>query len=123
MKIKIINKRTGANIASRAKIAKSFLAKAVGLLLKKSFEHGEGLVFERCNGVHTLFLRFELDLIYVNKEKIVTKVIENFPKGKFSPFAFKASDLIELPAGTIKNTGTMIGDQLFFEKLEQKNND
>lgn len=118
MVIKIINSRTGADIAIKAKLAQNFWVRAMGLQFKRSFEKGDAMVFPKCNGVHTLFSRFNLDIIFLNSDKVVTNVIENLPKWRFSPFIMKPLTAIELPAGTIKESGTMIGDKLVFEKME-----
>lgn len=118
MIVKIINSRTGTDIAFKAKLAENFWTRAIGLQFKRSFEKGDALVFPRCNGVHTLFSRFNLDIIFLNNDKVVTSIIENLNKWRFSPFILKPLTAIELPAGTIKETGTMIGDQLVFETSE-----
>jgi len=118
MIVKIINSRTGTDIALKAKLADNFWIRAMGLQFKRSFEKGDAMVFPKCNGVHTLFSRFNLDIIFLDKNRVVTNVIENLPKWRFSPFILKPLTVIELPAGTIKETGTMIGDELVFEKSE-----
>lgn len=121
MNLKIINVRTGKNLAHQAKLAANFWNRMIGLLGKASFERGEGLILSPCNNVHTFFMRFNLDLIFINKEEVVTKVVENLPPWKISHFVLNASTVIELPAGTIQDSGTMIGDRLVFEKLEHNN--
>lgn len=121
MNVKIINSRTEFYIASKARLADSFWPRAIGMQFKRSFKNFDALVFPNCNGVHTIFSRFNLDLIYVDENRVVIKVIENFPKWRFSPFHVKPQTIIELPAGIIKESGTMIGDKLVFENMGEIN--
>lgn len=120
MIIKIVNARTGRDVAHKARLAENFWTRAVGLIGKQSFDKGEGLIFPRCNSVHTFFMRFSLDLIFVNKDGVVTSIIENIQKWRISPFISGTSKVIELPTGTIKDSGTMIGDKLLFEQSEYR---
>ena len=115
MNVKIFNSRTGRDLANEARLAKNFFSRAVGLMGKKTIKKGEGLVLPKCNSVHSFFMNFNIDLVFVNENQVVITIIENLPKWRISPFIKDSAKAIELPTGTIKESGTMIGDLLIFE--------
>jgi uncharacterized membrane protein (UPF0127 family) len=82
-----------------------------GLLKHTHLNPGEGLWIVPCEGVHTFFMKFALDLVYVDRAKKVKKVVRNVPPWRMS-FCITAHSIIELPVGTIDETGTAPGDQL-----------
>ena len=59
-----------------------------------------------------LFMRFTIDVLFVNKENKVVGVVERIKPFRLSPIFFKASFAIELPEGTIANARTQCGDEL-----------
>src|SRR4051812_35858128 len=60
--------RGGADIAVRCSIANSFLTRARGLLGKKVFVSGEGLLLTRCNNIHMWFMRFPIDVLFLTQK-------------------------------------------------------
>ena len=98
--------------------ARSFWLRGTGLIFKK-FIPGkmDALVFERCSSLHTFFLKYKFDIIFVDKSKKVIKLYKDA-----SPWQtfFSGSRLfeyccaVECPSGTIENSNTNIGDMLNF---------
>jgi uncharacterized membrane protein (UPF0127 family) len=80
-----------------------------------SLPEGEGLWIVPCEGVHTFGMKFTIDVIYLNKKRVVLKLRPNMVKRRIS-FCLSAHSVVELPAGTIEKTGTQVGDQLELEK-------
>jgi len=87
-----------------------------GLLKHERLERGEGLWIVPCESVHTFFMKFPIDLVYLDKKKIVRKVRNAVPAWRVSA-CLTAHSILELPAGTIEQTGTRVGDELTVEKL------
>ncbi len=79
-------------------------------------EAGEGLWIVPCEAVHTFFMKFPIDLVYLDKEKVVKKVRHAVPAWRLSG-CLTARSVLELPAGTAEQTGTKPGDRLAIEKL------
>ena len=88
----------------------------VGLLKHKGLGPGEGLWIVPCESVHTFFMKFPIDLVYVDKKKRVRKVRSAVPAWRLS-LCLSAHSIIELPAGVVEQTGTRPGDELLIEKL------
>lgn len=90
-------------LATNAKLAKGFFERLIGLMFKKKLEHGNALIIPYCNWIHTFFMRFPIDVIYINEEyKIVDSIIALKPWNITSP-RIKAQHVIELPNGSLSN--------------------
>lgn len=82
----------------------------IGLLDRTSLEEGEGLLLTSCQSIHMFGMRFAIDAVFLDKNGVVVGVLENFAPGKLSKIFGKAKSCLELPAGTVKKTGTTLGD-------------
>lgn len=101
-------------LATRAEVADTSAKRRTGLLKHQRLESGEGLWIIPCESVHTFFMKFAIDLVYLDKNKKVRKVRHAVPPWRASA-CFSANSILELPAGTAKETGTQPGDQLSIE--------
>ena len=101
-------------LATRAEVADTSAKRRTGLLKHQRLEPGEGLWIIPCESVHTFFMKFAIDLVYLDKNKKVRKVRHAVPPWRASA-CFSADSILELPAGTAKETGTQPGDQLSIE--------
>jgi len=88
----------------------------VGLLRHERLAPGEGLWIKPCESVHTFFMKFAIDLVYIDKKLKVRKVRKAVPPWRLSA-CLTAHSILELPAGTIEQTGTQAGDELSIEKV------
>lgn len=111
----IINRTRGAALAREAGIAGTWFARLKGLLGKKSLKAGEGLVLTPCNAIHTCFMRFAIDVVFINAYGRVLKVDEDLAPFRFSAQVKGAARVVELPAGTLRQSGTEVGDILEIE--------
>lgn len=114
----IINKSKEKILAHDAKICRSVLLKARGLMFYMKIK-GFGLVFEfnleRKRSLHNFFVFFPIDVVFLNKDQEIVEI-----KERFKPFTMyfpkqKSKYIIELPAGIIANTGSQIGDVVNFK--------
>jgi len=110
--VKIINITKGTVVADNAVIASTFFKRLKGLLGRKSIEKGEALIIQSCNSIHSFFMRFPIDVLFVNKTDKVVAVTNSFAPFRISKIYFTASYVIELPAGSIKATSTSVGDKI-----------
>lgn len=104
----------GTVLASSLEVADSGPARNKGLLNRDGLEPGGGLWIIPCQSVHTFFMRFPIDLVYLDARKRVRKVSSAVGPGRIS-FCLAAQSVIELPAGTIGDTHTQRGDMLVIE--------
>jgi uncharacterized membrane protein (UPF0127 family) len=97
-------------------LADTSAKRRTGLLKHERLEPGTGLWIVPCESVHTFFMKFAIDLVYVDKKNRVRKVRNAVPPWRLSA-CLSAHSILELPAGTAQQTGTQPGDELVFEKL------
>jgi len=89
----------------------------VGLLKHERLEPGTGLWIVPCESVHTFFMKFPIDLVYVDKQRRVKKIRSRVPAWRMSA-CLTAHSIVELPAGTIEKSGTHVGDELVFDRVD-----
>ncbi len=112
--MKVINMSKNALLADEALLASTTLRRMVGLLGRKSLREGEGLIIRPCNSIHTWFMRFPIDVIFLDKRGRVIKLLPEVPAFRFSPLVWKSKMVVELPAGTINRSGTEVEDHVAF---------
>ena len=110
--MQFINETRGTVLAEYLEIADSWFARLQGLLGRKKLAEKQGLILCPCNSVHTCFMKFNIDVLFMDNGGQVIYVIENMPSFRFSPLVGQAKYVLELSAGTIELTGTRPGDQV-----------
>lgn len=113
-KLRIFNKTRGKLLAEHAVIAATSAARRTGLLKHTGLAPGEGLWIVPSEGVHTFGMKFTIDVAFLNKQRVVLKTRPHLAKNRIS-LCLRAHSVIELPAGTLDETGTVKGDQLELE--------
>lgn len=99
-------------------VADTSAKRRVGLLKHEGLEPGTGLWIVPCESVHTFFMKFPIDLVYLDKKKRVRKVRNAVPAWRLSA-CLTAHSILELPAGTAAKSGTQPGDQLAIETVNE----
>ena len=114
--MRITNRTRETLLASDGREARSFITRLVGLLGRSSIAPGEALVIDPCTSVHTAFMRFSIDILYVNRDGQVIKVVPEMKPFRVSAAGRMRCYVIELPSGTAAATRTVVGDQLEIER-------
>ncbi len=112
--MKCLNQTTGKLIAADLKMADSFFARLTGLLATGSLKEGSGIVLKPCTQIHTFFMRFSIDVIFVDKDFNVLHVIEDMKPWRLSPLLLKSLYTIELSSGALKGS-VKAGDKISFK--------
>jgi uncharacterized protein len=110
--LKILNKTKNTVIAHKGTIADTFFSRLVGLLNRSSLSPKEALIITRCNSIHMFFMRFSIDVIFINKEDCVVGLVEGIKPFHLSPIYFKSTYAIELAEGIITQSQTSLGDEI-----------
>ena len=116
MKYRLRNVTRNIVIGDSIDLADTSQKRTVGLLKHKELPPGEGLWIVPCEGVHTFFMKFAIDLVYIDKKQVVRKIVPNVGPWRLS-MCLPAHSIVELPAGTIAPGSTCKGDQLAFEPV------
>ena len=84
-----------------------------GLLGRATLGNDAAMVIRRCRAVHTLGMRFALDLVFVDKAGRVVRIVENVPPGRFCVWGgWRAAHVIESESGRLNLRKLNIGDAL-----------
>jgi uncharacterized membrane protein (UPF0127 family) len=103
------NVRTGATIATRVVAAVDSATRRQGLLGRSGLREGEALVLAPCSAVHTAFMRFPLDLMFLDRAGRVLKVSAEVRPWRIR-YAWRAFAVVELAADSVRASGTVCGD-------------
>jgi hypothetical protein len=114
------NRTRTAYLATELLVASTHWSRFRGLMATDSarFRPGQGLWIVPCHGVHTFAMRFPIDVLYLDQEKIVIHMEDGLKPWRVAAIRARASSVLELPGGTIHQTQTALGDQvdIFFQK-------
>lgn len=112
--IKESNKRV---VADKVATASRFFQRARGLLFSNPLTEGAGLWIKPCNSVHTFFMTYSIDVIFLDKNLVIVHIITNMSPWRISKIVKRAESVLELPAGTVQRFTLSKGEQLVFEKI------
>ncbi len=111
--MKCVHVKTGAALAQSVESARTFWARLVGLMGRKNLAPGAALLLEPCPQIHTCFMRFSIDAVFLDVHNRVVAVAENIRPWRMSKFYPSARRTLELPGGTLQGR-VHIGDELIF---------
>ena len=118
LKVQVRNQTRDTVLGTAVDMADTSEKRRTGLLKHERLAAGEGLWIVPCESVHTFFMKFPIDLVYLDKNRKVRKVRKAVPAWRFSG-CLTAHSVLELPAGTTEETGTQAGDILEIENLAE----
>lgn len=107
----LINATRNTTLATSLEVARTSAERSKGLLGRDALPSGCGLWIVPCESVHTFWMRFPIDLVYVDRSLRVKKVRHAVGPWRMSA-CLSAHSVLELPAGIILKSGTQAGDQL-----------
>jgi|SRR5215472_13536879 uncharacterized membrane protein (UPF0127 family) len=116
-RLRIRNSSRGTMLADRADIADTSAKRRTGLLKHAGLEPGEGLWIAPCEAVHTIGMKFPIDVLFLDKKRKVLKIKQRMPRSRMAVSLF-AHSVLELPSGRAEECKTVAGDQLEFEKYD-----
>ncbi|MCZ8537261.1 DUF192 domain-containing protein [Paenisporosarcina quisquiliarum] len=90
--------------------ATNFESRLKGLLFQKKAITKEGLLLTPCNSVHMFFMRFPIDVVFLNQTNKVVKVVSDLKPWRIVPPVSGAHSALELPVGTILERDICVGD-------------
>ena len=110
--VRLKAERNGAAVAQRAHIARSWHQRMVGLLAHDKLPPDEAMIFPGCSSIHTIGMRFPIDVIFVNREWRIVSLQEGLGAGRLVLPVRGAWGVVETASGTLKRTGLQVGDRL-----------
>ncbi len=107
--LQVLNVTRGTVLATQMEPAHTGATRRKGLLGRDGLNPGGGLWIAPCESVHTFFMRFAIDLVYLDRKNNIKKVRSSVGPWRMSA-CFAAHSVLELPAGTVRATQTEAGD-------------
>ena len=101
----------GAVVCERCAVAATPLRRLKGLLGRSGLEPGEGLLLSPASSIHTFFMRFSIDVVFLDKDLVVRKVARDVRPWRLAA-ARRARRVLELPSGEADQRGVETGQQL-----------
>jgi len=111
-RVKLVNKTRNVVLAQDARLADNRLSRLRGLIGRAPLQAGQGLIILPSQGIHTFFMSYPIDAIYVDSQGRVIRALEDLRPYRFAPINLRTKYVAELPAGTLKRTGTKVGDMI-----------
>jgi uncharacterized membrane protein (UPF0127 family) len=113
--LRIVNSTRGTLLASRAEVADCFRKRLVGLLGRRALDPGSALWLFPSNAIHTIGMRFPIDVVMLSRNASVVKVWAGVRPYSVVWPNFRAQSVLELPADAIAKSSTVAGDLLKIE--------
>jgi uncharacterized membrane protein (UPF0127 family) len=109
--MRAVNSKSGVIVAANVVLADTPQARAKGLLGRSEMATGEGLWIVPCSMIHTFFMRFAIDVLFLDKGLKVVRVSENLAPWRISPWLWRAHSVLELAGGSL-GASVKAGDTL-----------
>jgi len=110
--VAVLNATRKTVLGDRIRVAETSLSRMVGLLGQKSLEPGTGLLIFPSQAIHTVAMRFAIDVIFVDRDWRVVHLRPAMVPFRLTGIHWRARCVLELPVGVITQSSTAIGDQL-----------
>jgi len=115
VKLNSIEKTVNELIAAEVIEADTFFDKLFGLITRRKLKYSEGFLIENCNGIHTFWMRYNIDIVFLDRKKRVLAIYYSIKPFRVTPFVRNAFFVLELKSGTIEKTSLKPGDLISFE--------
>jgi uncharacterized protein len=113
--VSVVNTTRNTVLGERIGVAETSLTRMVGLLGKRGLEPGTGLLIMPSQAIHTVAMKFPIDVLFVDRNWRVVSIRPAMPPYRMTGIQWRARCVIELPSGKILETSTEVGDQLSVE--------
>jgi uncharacterized membrane protein (UPF0127 family) len=108
----VVKGETGQVIVSNLKVTNTFFTRLKGLLGTKELREGDGLLIKPCNGIHMFWMKYSIDVVFLDKEYRVVHLIKGIKPWRVSPVIKEATMVLELPTGTIDRSNIKHGETI-----------
>ena len=107
----LVNARSDETIASEVELALTRTDRNRGLLGRTTFDLAAALVISPCWSIHTAFMKFAIDVVFVDRNGRAIRIVRNLAPWRIA-VAARAHAVIELPAGSLTGRDLRIGDEI-----------
>jgi len=112
MSVFLVNERTRAPIATEVEVAQTRADRRRGLLGRDHLDTSAALVLTPCVAVHTAFMRFPIDVVFLDQDGYAVKLVSDLGPWRIAAAA-RARTVVELAAGSLRRHAVAVGDRLY----------
>lgn len=113
--LRVANETRGTILVEAGRVASNPISRMIGLLAQTGLDAGAGLLIAPCNSIHSFFMRFRFDAVFITRDGTVAHLIGDMAPWRVSKLVWGAHSVLELPSGVIAATATQVGDRLKIE--------
>jgi uncharacterized protein len=115
--LSLVNQRTDEALAQHVEVAVTRRARRKGLLGREGLGASCALVLAPCAAIHTMFMRFDIDAVFVDDDGRAVKVVRNLVPWRIAANP-SAHAVVEFPAGTLRDADVTVGDRLYLRAAD-----
>lgn len=116
----LVNKTSNTVISENLTMADTFFKRLKGLMFTKELPAQDALHIIPCNEIHTFFMNYSIDVLYLDKDKNIVRMDEDMEPGKIGKRVKNAISVVELPGGRAKAEGLKLGQTMEFKEIITK---
>lgn len=116
--MKLVNLDTGEVLADHLGEARTFFRRLKGLMFTKHLMPEDGLYLVPCRSVHSFFMNYSIDVLYLNNQLQIIAMDMRLKPGKFGQVNRNTTSVVELPAGMLESSQTRVGQTVRFQNNE-----
>ncbi len=117
----LVNAR--GELVTAASVADTARTRIVGLLGRRELAPGDAMVLDPCNAIHTWFMRFSIDVVFLDRRGTILKISERVRPFRFVWGGWQARRAVELPAGSRNRLRLREGDRLHARRVRRESAD
>ena len=108
------NRTRATYLATDLVLARTHWSRFRGLMATSAsmFPRGRGLWIHPSHGIHTFAMRFPIDAVYLDRDRIIIHIEEDLKPWRLAAVRIRAASVLELPIGTVRESATQLGDQV-----------
>jgi uncharacterized membrane protein (UPF0127 family) len=110
--LKAIKAGTGECLWGRVEVARTFSKRLIGLLDRPALMAGQGLYFPDCKSIHTVFMRFAIDILFLDRELKIVKMARCLRPYRMAFGPWRTRGTLELACGTVEQHTLKVGDRI-----------
>lgn len=104
----------GKTLLLKVSLANTFFTRARGLLFSPPLKENEGLWIKPCNSVHTFFMSYPIDVVFLDSQNRIMCINKSMPPWRTSRIVKGAKSVLEINSGAAEKLRLEIGDSLDF---------
>lgn len=114
--VRVVNETRGTLLAEQARVASGPWSRFWGLMGRRQLPPGHALLLQPCTSIHMFFMRFPIDVVFLDHSNTVVKVVHQIKPWRIA-LGGGGKKALELPAGAAAAGGVQRGDVLSFSDL------